>query len=490
MRKKTLFGIVMLIVSIPTFAGGFLTNTNQNVMFLRMLARDASTRIDAVYSNPAGLAFIEGGDGLHLSLNVQSAYQTRKITSTFAPFAYGVQNGGSDTKLFKGEASAPFIPSFQAAYKNGDWVFSGSFAVTGGGGKATFNSGLASFESIISMLPVFGQSLGINRYDVDSYMEGSQFFYGLQLGVTYKINEHFSAFLGGRMNYVNNNYTGYLRNIQINMPGSENMVPASDAFKGLAAQIPDDAPAEMLQQKALLGMLAEATADKELDCDQKGWGLTPIIGLDFKYDKLNVGVKYEFNTNLNVENDTRINTTGFPAYDHGINTPSDIPGLLTVGVSYELLSTLRASVGYHHFFDKQADMANDKQKLLSAGTNEYLAGIEWDVHKRVQISGGMQRTKYGLTDDYMEDISFVTSSWSFGFGAGIKLAKNLNLNIAYFWTNYEDYTRQSGDYNNMSQKLQNIGLPESVAAQLPKLPGTDVFTRTNKVFGVGIDYKF
>ena len=484
MRKNLLIGTALLMVSIPTFAGGFLTNTNQNVLFLRMLARDASTRIDAVYSNPAGLAFIEGGDGLHLSLNIQSAYQTRQITSTFAPFAYGVQNEGNATKLFKGEASAPVIPSFQAAYKNGDWVFSGSFAVTGGGGKATFNQGLASFESIISMLPVFGQSMGINRYDVDSYMEGSQFFYGLQLGVTYKINEHFSAFVGGRMNYVSNNYTGYLRNIQINMPGTETMVPASDAFKTMAGMVADET------QKALLAKLAEATADKELDCDQKGWGLTPIIGLDFNWNRLNVGLKYEFNTNLNVENDTRINTTGFPAYDHGINTPSDIPGLLTVGVSYDLLPTLRASVGYHHFFDKQADMANGKQKLLSAGTNEYLAGIEWDVHKRIQISGGMQRTKYGLTDDYMEDISFVTSSWSFGFGAGIKLAKNLNLNIAYFWTNYEDYTRESSDYNNMAQKLQNIGLPESVASQLPKLPGTDVFTRTNKVFGVGIDYKF
>ena len=66
----------------------------------------------------------------------------------------------------------------------------------------------------------------------------------------------------------------------------------------------------------------------------------------------------------------------------------------------------------------------------------------------------------------------------------------MNLNIAYFWTNYEDYTRNSSDYNNMAQKLQNIGLPESVASQLPKLAGTDVFTRTNKVFGVGIDYKF
>ena len=87
MRKNILIGAALLIVSIPTIAGGFLTNTNQNVLFLRMLARDASTRIDAVYSNPAGLAYIEGGNRLRLlSLNVQSAYQTRQITSTFAPF--------------------------------------------------------------------------------------------------------------------------------------------------------------------------------------------------------------------------------------------------------------------------------------------------------------------------------------------------------------------------------------------------------------------
>ena len=41
MRKISLIGFVMLIVSIPTFAGGLLTNTNQHVSFLRMLARGA-----------------------------------------------------------------------------------------------------------------------------------------------------------------------------------------------------------------------------------------------------------------------------------------------------------------------------------------------------------------------------------------------------------------------------------------------------------------
>ena len=145
MRKISLIGLVMLIVSIPTFAGGLLTNTNQHVLFLRMLARDASTQIDAIYSNPAGLAFME--DGFHLSFNGQNVYQTRTITSTFAPFA---GFGGNQTKTYKGEASAPFVPSLFAVYKKGNWAFSGSFAITGGGGKATFNEGLGSFESQVA----------------------------------------------------------------------------------------------------------------------------------------------------------------------------------------------------------------------------------------------------------------------------------------------------------------------------------------------------
>lgn len=446
-----------------------------------MLARDASTQIDAVYSNPAGVAFME--DGLHLSLNGQSAYQTRKIHSTFAPFAANVNNLGKTEKFYKGEASAPVIPSVQAAYKRGDWTFSGSFAITGGGGKATFNEGLASFESIVAMVPVFAGSFGVDRYDVDSYMEGRQYIFGLQLGATYKITEYLSAFVGARMNYVSNNYTGYLRDIQINMPGTENMLPASATFEALANQTQNP------KQKEMALLMAKATADKELDCDQTGWGITPILGLDFKMNKWNVGVKYEFNTHLNVENKTVINSTGFKDYDHGINTPSDIPSMLTVGVSYEILPVLRASLGYHHFFDTQAKMANDKQDYLSGGTNEYLAGVEWDVCKWAQVSAGMQRTHYGLEDDYMTDMSFTTSSYSFGFGAGFNLAKNLKLNIAYFWTNYEDYTKSMGVYNDMPQKLQNIKVPAELAQQA-KMPGTDVFTRTNKVFGIGIDYKF
>lgn len=83
-------------------------------------------------------------------------------------------------------------------------------------------------------------------------------------------------------------------------------------------------------------------------------------------------------------------------------------------------------------FDKAAGMANDKQKALKHGTHEILIGTEWDIAKQLTISGGYQRTDYGLADDFQSDISFSCDSYSLGFGAAIKMTKHLTMNIAYF----------------------------------------------------------
>lgn len=76
----------MLIVSIPTFAGGLLTNTNQHAAFLRMLSRGATFEIDGALSNPAGLAFLPN-DGFHVGLSIQSAFQTRNIDASFMTYS-------------------------------------------------------------------------------------------------------------------------------------------------------------------------------------------------------------------------------------------------------------------------------------------------------------------------------------------------------------------------------------------------------------------
>ena len=48
MKKFLFISAATLCISFPTFAGDYLTNTNQNAAFLRMIARGASIDIDGV----------------------------------------------------------------------------------------------------------------------------------------------------------------------------------------------------------------------------------------------------------------------------------------------------------------------------------------------------------------------------------------------------------------------------------------------------------
>ena len=101
-----------------------------------------------------------------------------------------------------------------------------------------------------------------------------------------------------------------------------------------------------------------------------------------------------------------------------------------------------------------------------------LAGIEWDVTKHLTLSCGGQITDYGLSDNYQSDTSFSCDSYTLGFGAKLNLTERAALNVGYMWTTYEDYTKKSQNYNNTG------------------LSGTNIYSRTNKVFGASINYRF
>lgn len=471
MTKSKLLVIFSFLSTSVMFAGGLLTNTNQSVHFLRNPSRDASVQIDAVYTNPAGVTKLP--DGFHFSFTNQSAFQTRTITSTFAPF---MGSGGSDTKVFEGKASAPIVPSLMGTYRKGKWALSGSFAISGGGGKATFNEGLPSFEAGLSLLPNVIQMVGMavpggitaNKYSVDSYMRGSSFIYGAQLGGAYTINDMFSVYGGFRLNIVNNGYEGHLRDLKSN-PTSAPL--GMNGAMMSAASILDMAIANTTNESDLAKLMLLRKASEEgvyLDCKQSGWGIAPILGVNFSYQKLNVGVKYEFKTRLDVENNTKIDDTGM--FKNGVNTPHDIPSLLTIGASYQILPNLSASVGYHHFFDSNAKMDGNKQEYIDGGTNEYLAGVEFRIDKMFLISGGIQFTRYGVTDNYQKDLSYALDSYTIGLGGEVTVSPKVKINLGYFWTTYSDWDKPSTNYANSG------------------ISGKDVFSRTNKVFGVGVDF--
>ncbi|MBQ7205883.1 MAG: hypothetical protein IJS04_08605, partial [Muribaculaceae bacterium] len=231
MKRITALVLSLTTVGMSALAGGLLHNTNQHIAFMRMMARGASHEIDAVYTNPAGLAFMDH-EGWTLSLNIQSASQSRNALTTFDLFPEA-----DHTRLYKGKAEAPVIPSLYGAYKKDRWTFSGFFGFTGGGGKCNFDSGLPVFDASI-MAGIYGQTAALKQalaanpatapilndprvadllplksdnYDINSAMKGRQYIYGLQLGATYKPLDWLSGYAGFRMNYFDGNYSGFVK---------------------------------------------------------------------------------------------------------------------------------------------------------------------------------------------------------------------------------------------------------------------------------------
>lgn len=440
--RKFIFATVLALGSTTAIhAGGLMTNTNYHIAFDRMFARGATSEIDAVFSNPAGLAW--GHEGLQLSLNFQKPWQRRNIEL----------NG----KTYEGVASAPIVPALFAAYKKDRIALSGMIGIVGSGGFVEYSEGVPMFNVLMQgMLAANG--ITPDQYTLDSEMKGKQYIYGGQFNFTYKFLDCLSAAVGIRANYYDGYYRGHV----------------------IAKNHPQ------------LGELAKLL----LDVDQKGWGLTPIISLNFHQGPLTLSARYEFRTKLNPKNDTNILEAGLgdatiaalvaadpqgaqaklgalhtqlsgytTPYQDGVRTRYDMPALLAIAAGYEFSPKFRAALEYHFFDDKNAKMAGDRQNELTHGTHEILAGVEYDINEKFTVSCGGQRTDYGLSDGYQQDTSFACDSYSVGLGGAWNINEKMRLNVSYFCSLYSDYQKQASY-------------------------GLETFSRTNHVIGVGLDYKF
>ncbi len=487
MKKIVISLIVFTMTSVNALAGGILTNTNQSVLFLKNPARDASIGLDGVYSNPAGVAFMP--EGFHVAFNWQYARQTRTITSTNPVFALGKKNDGQMVKEYEGVADAPIIPSLQAAWNKGNWSIQFNFSVPGGGGSCEFGDGLGSFESVVGAIASKLEPLGAQGYDMDGYMRGRQYYYGFQVGAAYKISPNLSVYGGLRLLYGDATYKAKISNILVKTAGGyvefgdfmqgaigtvEEGIALVDAVIATSGETP-----ELLAKKAQLegtrtelGTLQKYAEGVNLLSNQDGMGIAPVIGIDWKYKNFNFAAKYEFKTQIRMKNESSVikasEIAAVNKFKDGEKVNEDAPAMLSLGAQWSPIETVRLSVGWHHFFDKDANWYNNSQDLLRHNTNEYLAGVEWDLNEKFNVSCGGQLTRYGLSDDYMNDMSFVVNSYSIGLGFSYKVKPNITLSAAYFQTMYDKYHRN--DY--------------------PTTGVGDTFTRTNRVLGASCQLDF
>ena len=467
MRKLIVLAAFTALTITSAHAGGLMTNTNYHIAFDRMMARGASFDIDAVFSNPAGLAW--GHEGWQLSLNFQKPWQNRDIQLT---------NPLGTTK-YEGVASAPIVPALFASYKHDRWAVSSMIGIVGSGGFVKYDDGVPMFNVLLGNV-VTGLTQKLNQAtqgfapvvspdQFDSEMKGKQYIYGAQVNFTYKLLDCLSAAAGVRVNYYDGYYRGHVK-----------------------------------ANHATMGNLASLS----LDVDQKGWGFTPMISVNFHKGPLTLTARYEFRTKIETKNETNslsatlnsdqlvvaplaqlVAAGKLPAetatemasqikntvesmmgtytmpYMDGARTRYDMPALLSVAAGYEFTPKLRATLEYHFFDDKNAKMANDRQDQLTHGTHEFLAGVEYDINDRFTVSCGGQRTDYGLSDGYQQNTSFACDSYSIGLGGAWNINEKVRLNAGYFISLYSDYDKQT-DY------------------------GIETYSRTNNVIGLGIDYKF
>lgn len=462
MRKTLLVTLVMSAMALTTYAGGLLTNTNQSAQFVRMLSRNASTQIDAVYFNPAGLTMME--DGWHFSLQNQTIFQDKTVESQFP-----LLNNGK----YVGEVKAPIFPSAFAVYKKDKYALSFGFGPNGGGGSATFDRGLPSFEIPISkVVPSLSglAALGYNvsNYDADLYFDGSSVFYGFQAGLTYELAENFSVYGGVRILPSKNTYAGSIENIQVRVNGDfinagQFMTMAGNTLKGLAVPLQGAATqlqpvidggagnynlatlvaagqmsqaqadqikggliqvgmqpaaidamsvaqiqgaysgyaAGFINQGNLLNERAGELGDRQVETEQTGIGFTPIVGFNFApTDNLNIGVKYEYKTALKLKNSTKVDDLGL--FPDGQSSNSDIPSILAVGIGYKPSNFIETQLSYNLYFDKGVDWGKNVREIV------YDRDVQRGIDKNYwELALGLQ---FNLSDKFSASIGGLTSN--------------------------------------------------------------------------------
>lgn len=493
--KKLLITTFLMCLSATVFAGGLNTNSNQNASFERQMSQNGIIDLAGMYANPAGTAFLS--DGWHLSYSHMSVWQQRNITTTFPLFKLNDAAPGQDTHKYKGTAKAPVVPSLTVSYNRGKWSFNAHIAVTGGGGKCHFPNGLGSFESLVSgtiaeniisniatqyaqqAIPAMmaegmtleqaqaavagpaaayavGQFIGnpnqyFKYYAANSQMEGHSYVIGAQFGATYKILPNLSAFGGVRVVYGTNGYDGYIKDISYETAAGPGGYPPI-----------------------------------ELDCSQKGWGVTPVIGVDWKVnDYLNLAAKYEIPTKMVYKNSSTLSPAAaandnLAKYRDGYKVREDLPGILSLGAMVSPLKNLRLMAGWNMYFDKAVKkgvIADDGTEVIyKAGdsdidknTWEMNAGVEYDLCKYLTVSGSWQRTAYGISETGMSDLSFNLTNNMIAFGVRVKPTEHLSFDLGFMHTIYCDRT---------------VVTPTALGNKI------DVYNRKNDVLGVGVTYEF
>jgi len=405
MKKVALAILLSLIVVTGAYAGGIVTNTNQSAEFIRTLNRNASTETDAVYFNPAAVAMFD--EGFHTYLSNQTVIQTRTIDTVFPTY---------NENRFEGETTAPIFPNVYVAYNTGKMALSLGITPIGGGGSAEFPKGLPSFDYqlarfvglpaklINSSLEPYGEITG---YSMDASFTGSSIYIGGQFGVAYELNPMISLAGGFRIVSAKNTYEGALKNVILNADNGD--------ISGVIPNI-------------------------NVDAERTGIGYTGIAGINFTpMSSMNIGLRYETKTSLELETDTRVDDTsilGDPMFPDGEKIPADMPAMIAAGISYSVFANLRVEGSYTYYLNSGVDWEENSEDYVD-NSQEIGLAVEYAVFPNLELSIGGLKSTMGAMKEYQSDLSYSLDSQSLGTGFQYHFTNGISASVGFSKTFYE-----------------------------------------------------
>lgn len=445
-QRKTLFwGVFLFGLTNPVnvFAQGYLSDaTTVNAVLTRDPARQASRDVDAVVTNPAGIMFME--NGLHASVSGVFSLQNITAWSSDTP-AFSLHS--KDTRI---------LPAIQLAYKKDLWAVSASFNSAGGYGKRKLKDGSilvdaitdnalvgeldainTSFKQQNSLLELMAllsgqQEIGINSEE-DKYafrtkdMSSSLYNWNMQLGTAFKITKNLSVFVGVKANHVVSDADIKSRLVILRPSTGERWSLADYSQRQMQVVDNLDVNEDLKDEfRENLKNIAELSEKAQVSMDVPsfdGWGFAPILGLDYKLDKFNFGIKYEFASHIDLKHS-----------DAHFNVPST----LSLGVNWQAANRLQFAAGSNIIFAANHNVFGSAD---SSGAYDLSASCTYDITDKILVSGGYTYShEQQTTPEVVSSVLSAASNHRLSLGAAYSPVKNLQINLGVsVYTNNLDY---------------------------------------------------
>jgi long-chain fatty acid transport protein len=548
--KKLFLVITSFLFIGVAYGGGIVTNTNQSAYWVRTMVRDAAIGPDGVYFNPAGLTKLN--DGFHFSLNTQTIFQSKDVENDYTYLKPSPKKYFGDVKVPVFPSLYATWKKNKIAISFGFNPIGGGGGATFEDGLPSMEQSIAD---MVPTLAAYGASEYHREvyFKGTSVYKGYQLGVTYQindvvsayLGARYvSVKNTYEGYLrnvqvnmNGTWSNVSDVFTSLATQASAGAAGADNISGTMGALIGgglpgtyTLAQAEGAGAITATQRTTIEAGLtqmsistaltlaelqtqtstkadeyeasaAQATASAQLtealfnqvaDVTQKGAGIAPIIGLNLNFEKLNIGIKYEFKTRIQVENETEsdfildvVGTTPVTMFHDGDKIDSDVPAMLALGLDYKITPKFSATAGLHYYWDKSArygKKVNGEQvknsELIDNNYIEIGAGFEYGITDKLFASVGYLLAKTGVSEDYQSDISFSLTSNSFCGGLGYKLTDKIMINAGAL---YSAYNKQSRDYTHKFKTSSTTSV---------QIPTKDTYYKNTLILGLGVDFSF